>query len=181
MATAAQVSLAMDVMIHSSNFLLPNPAAAAAADDNINGLTSPPTKYALIILNQRLPRLTPLLWSHAQLRVCADGGANRLFDELPQFFPQDDALAVRKKYKPDAIKGDMDSVRDEVVDFYSNLGTTIVDASDDQDTTDLHKCVVYIHDLPDPQKSNVSLVFWNRVLLEFSDCGMKFVKLELLY
>nr|XP_027126672.1 thiamine pyrophosphokinase 1-like [Coffea arabica] len=147
----------MDVMIHSSNFLLPNPAAAAAAD-NINGLTSRPRKYALIILNQRLPRMTPLLWSHAQLRVCADGGANRLFDELPKFFPQDDAVAVRKKYKPDVIKGDMDSVRTEVVDFYSNLGTAIIDASYDQDTTDLHKCVIYIHGLSDPQKSNLYIL-----------------------
>ena len=36
-------------------------------------------------------------------------------------------------------------------------GTKIVDASHDQDTTDLHKCVVYISDFFDLQISNVSL------------------------
>ncbi|KAL3517452.1 hypothetical protein ACH5RR_020041 [Cinchona calisaya] len=142
----------MDVMIHSSDFLLPSLPSSPA--DN-----GPALKYALIILNQRLPRLTPLLWQHAQLRVCADGGANRLFDELPQLFPhEDDVLAVRNKYKPDVIKGDMDSVREDVVDFYKNLGTKILDESHDQDTTDLHKCVVYIRDLPHLQNSNLCIL-----------------------
>ncbi|KAL0320505.1 UNVERIFIED_CONTAM: Thiamine pyrophosphokinase, partial [Sesamum radiatum] len=76
----------MEVMTHSSNFLLPNPSA-----DNGPSLT-----YALLVLNRRLPRFTPLLWKHAQLRMCADGGANRLYDELPLLFADEDALAVRK-------------------------------------------------------------------------------------
>ncbi|KAK2990616.1 hypothetical protein RJ640_019896 [Escallonia rubra] len=108
----------MDLMTHSSSFLLPTVPA-----DNGPALT-----YALVLLNQRLPRFTPLLWKHAQLRLCADGGANRLFDE----------------YKPDVIKGDMDSIRTEVLDFYANLGTKTIDESHDQDTTDLHKCVSHI-------------------------------------
>lgn len=36
-------------------------------------------------------------------------------------------------------------------------GTKIIDESDDQDTTDLHKCVAYIRDLtPNVDKSPVS-------------------------
>ncbi|KAK6940966.1 thiamine pyrophosphokinase, thiamine-binding domain [Dillenia turbinata] len=128
----------MEVMSHSSTFLLPSL-------ENVNG-PSPP--YALVVLNQRLPRFTPLLWEHAQLHVCADGGANRMFDEMPLLLSheQEDALSIRSRYKPDVIKGDMDSIRPEVRDFYSNLGTKIMDESHDQDTTDLHKCVSYIQD-----------------------------------
>ncbi|AEE27490.1 unnamed protein product [Arabidopsis thaliana] len=123
---------AMDVMIHSSSFLLP-------CDETSTG-----TRYALVVLNQSLPRFTPLLWEHAKLRLCADGGANRIYDELPLFFPNEDALAIRNRYKPDVIKGDMDSIRRDVLDFYINLGTKVIDESHDQDTTDLDKCILYI-------------------------------------
>lgn len=102
--------------------------------------------YALVLLNQHLPRFTPLLWKHAQLRVCADGGANRLYDDLPALFPHEDASFVRNRFKPDVIKGDLDSIRAEVLEFYKQMGTKIVDESHDQDTTDLHKCVAYIRD-----------------------------------
>jgi len=139
----------MDLMTHSSKFLLPNIPA-----DNGSSLT-----YALVILNQRLPRFTPLLWKHAYLRICADGGANRVFDELPDLFPHEEPLAVRNRYKPDVIKGDMDSVRKEVLGFYSNLGTKISDESHDQDTTDLHKCVAYVLDsTPNLEKSNLCIL-----------------------
>ncbi|XP_073263781.1 thiamine pyrophosphokinase 1 isoform X1 [Populus alba] len=173
----------MDVMTHSSTFLLPG-------NDHGSSVT-----YALVVLNQRLPRFTPILWDHgsvslmafsffanclppcmrerdkvfsfgfwrcvtAQVRVCADGGANRVFDEMPLLFPRDDALDVRHRYKPDIIKGDMDSIRTEVLDFYTNLvGTKVVDESHDQDTTDLHKCVAYIRDFaPNLDKSNLCIL-----------------------
>ncbi|KDP28141.1 hypothetical protein JCGZ_13912 [Jatropha curcas] len=139
----------MDLMTHSSSFLLP-----PVSTDNCSSLT-----YALVVLNQRLPRFAPLLWKHAQLRLCADGGANRVYDELPMFFPDEDALDVRHRYKPDVIKGDMDSIRGEVLDFYTSLGTKVVDESHDQDTTDLHKCIAYIRDFtPDSDKSNLCIL-----------------------
>ncbi|KAG8389477.1 hypothetical protein BUALT_Bualt02G0233400 [Buddleja alternifolia] len=138
----------MELMSHSSTFLLPNPSA-----DNGPALT-----YALVVLNRRLPRFTPLLWKHAQLRMCADGGANRLYDELPLLFPEEDALAIRKRYKPDVIKGDMDSIREDVLVFYKNLGTEIVDASHDQDSTDLHKCVAYVQNLPSLKNQNICIL-----------------------
>ena len=46
-------TLAMDLMRHSSAFLLPS-----IPDDG------PPPTYALVVLNQRLPRFTPLVWKH---------------------------------------------------------------------------------------------------------------------
>lgn len=45
------------VMIHSSSFLLPSiPADEASA-------------YAIVVLNQKLPRFTPLLWEHGTPRL----------------------------------------------------------------------------------------------------------------
>ncbi|KAM7527076.1 hypothetical protein LguiB_030486 [Lonicera macranthoides] len=152
----------MDLMTHSSTFLLPSiPADSGSGSSSSSSLT-----YALVILNQRIPRFTPLLWKHAHLRICADGGANRVFDELPHLFPHEELLAIRNRYKPDVIKGDMDSVRKEVLSFYANLGTKILDESHDQDTTDLHKCVAYIRDTtPNLEKSNVSCMLLFREAL----------------
>lgn len=107
------LSSAMEIMFHSSSFLLPS----IPADE---------TRYALVVLNQNLPRFTPLLWEHgtcssffvrnltlfwelglficfeflcrtAKLRLCADGGANRIYDELPLFFPLEDAFDIRNR------------------------------------------------------------------------------------
>eukprot|EP00347_Sterkiella_histriomuscorum_P000162 403376935 len=64
--------------------------------------------------------------------LCADGGANRLYD-----YDQD------HNFKPHAIIGDLDSIREDVKEFYESQGTLIIDKSDDQDSTDLQKCLVY--------------------------------------
>ncbi|XP_068664004.1 thiamine pyrophosphokinase 1-like isoform X2 [Aristolochia californica] len=138
----------MEVMSHSSSFLLP-----ALPSNNDPGVT-----YALIVLNQRLPRFTPLLWQ-PQLRLCADGGANRLFDEMPEILRGENVLDVRRRFKPDVIKGDMDSIRSDVKEFYVNLGTRIVDEAQDQDTTDLHKCIAHIRDcIPDVDKNRLNIL-----------------------
>jgi hypothetical protein len=63
------------------------------------------------------------------LRVCADGGANRLFDELPAMLPSQAPDAVRAAYLPTAIKGDLDSIRPDVLSFYSQRGVTVHDLS----------------------------------------------------
>ncbi|KNA20522.1 hypothetical protein SOVF_051370 isoform B [Spinacia oleracea] len=137
-------------MQHSSSFLLPS----IPIEQGANSLN-----YALVILNQRLPRFAPLLWEHAKLRVCADGGGNRLFDEIPQFFPEQNPIDVRNRYKPDVIKGDMDSIREDVLDFYAKLGCDAINESHDQDTTDLHKCISHISNLtPESEKSNLCIL-----------------------
>ncbi|RLN53337.1 hypothetical protein BBJ29_000438 [Phytophthora kernoviae] len=59
------------------------------------------------------------MWSSAQLTVCADGGANRLYDRGVKLEAQD--LMV-----PDYIKGDLDSLRDDVKEFYTSKGTTLI-------------------------------------------------------
>ncbi|PWZ33998.1 Thiamine pyrophosphokinase 1 [Zea mays] len=143
----------LPTMTHSSAYLLPAPTAPSDPSG------AAPTTYALVVLNQRLPRFAPLLWSRARLRVCADGGANRVFDGMPELLAGEDPAEVRTRYKPDVIKGDMDSIRPEVKEYYSKLGTNIVDESHDQDTTDLHKCVSFItSNLPIPEKSNLCIL-----------------------
>ncbi|KAI3948614.1 hypothetical protein MKW98_027680 [Papaver atlanticum] len=140
----------MELMSHCSSFLLPSIPPSSSEENKT---------YALILLNQPLPKFTPLLWNHAKLCLCADGGANRVFDEMPLLLPQEDPLLVRNRYKPHVIKGDMDSIRTEVKDFYANLGSQIVDESQDQDTTDLHKCVSFIWDtIPVADKSDLCIL-----------------------
>lgn len=75
---------------------------------------------ALIILNTDLSKI-PLrsLWKNSIVRVCADGGANRLHD----YFPTEEE---RAQYLPNYITGDCDSLRKDVSDYYSAKGTIII-------------------------------------------------------
>ncbi|KAF1329659.1 Thiamine pyrophosphokinase, partial [Globisporangium splendens] len=86
------------------------------------------------------------LWSNAHLTVCADGGANRLYDRSVKV----EALDV---VRPQYIKGDLDSLRDDVREFYAQKGTTIIQ-DPDQDTNDLDKCLQLIHDLQEQQDAD---------------------------
>ncbi|KAG0450717.1 hypothetical protein HPP92_026592 [Vanilla planifolia] len=100
MRESVQDGPTMEVMRHASTFLLPSRAAGDL----------PESVHALVVLNQRLPSFTPLLWQRAmgndsrsfcrtaKLRLCADGGANRLFDELPEMFPEEDPAEVRSRF-----------------------------------------------------------------------------------
>lgn len=96
---------------------------------------------ALLVLNYHLPDFVPYLWRNSQLRYCADGGANRLWDALPRLFPDEDPGKVRARFVPDAIVGDLDSIRPEVLSYYTSHGAVTFDLSHDQDTTDLHKSI----------------------------------------
>ncbi|KAJ7727282.1 thiamine pyrophosphokinase [Mycena maculata] len=91
----------------------------------------------LVILNQPFSETLFLrLWNSSQWHCCADGGANRLFDTMG---------AQRSLYLPDLIKGDLDSIRNDVKDFYISHGVPVVE-DPDQYSTDLMKCVSAIQD-----------------------------------
>jgi len=91
---------------------------------------------ALIILNSPIGSPpSPIfvnLWSLSNFRVCADGGANRLYDETKN--------QENDKYIPDLIRGDLDSLRPSVRDFYSQKGVKI-EKDPCQNTNDLDKCL----------------------------------------
>ncbi|KAH7517082.1 hypothetical protein FEM48_Zijuj09G0024500 [Ziziphus jujuba var. spinosa] len=137
----------MEVMSHSSSFLIP-----AIPPDQRSSLT-----YALVVLNQSLPRFVPLLWNHEQHNFACVPMEEPIASTMNSLCSS--LMKMLLMYKPDVIKGDMDSIRTEVLDFYTNNGTKIMDESDDQDTTDLHKCVSYICDFaPNLDKSSLCIL-----------------------
>lgn len=96
-------------------------------------------RNALVVLNTDC--VGPLLrrfWDQAHLRVCADGGANRLYDAALA----NGAEAV-SGWVPHYVKGDLDSLRPEVARHFAKLGARVV-RDPDQDTNDLEKCLELI-------------------------------------
>ncbi|KAH7106108.1 thiamine pyrophosphokinase [Auriculariales sp. MPI-PUGE-AT-0066] len=95
---------------------------------------------ALIIINQPFSYdLLSKLWSNVSWRACADGGANRLHD----------ILVAHKGdfgfYRPDLIRGDLDSFRDDVRAVWSRLDVSI-ERDPSQDSTDVMKCISALPD-----------------------------------
>ncbi|KAH8100098.1 thiamine pyrophosphokinase [Cristinia sonorae] len=94
-------------------------------------------RFALIILNQPFAfELFRRLWDSSEWHCCADGGANRLHDACMQQGGQD----LRSRYLPNMIKGDLDSLRSDVREYYTSQGVLVV-RDDDQNSTDLMKCI----------------------------------------
>ena len=119
----------------------------------------------LVLLNYRLPPYTAALWERSGLKVCADGGANRLFDQLPALVPGRGGgdRDLRLAYLPDVIVGDLDSLRDEVRAFYAGARVKIVDLDADQDSTDMTKAIRYVQrEAPGAAALNVVGVFGGR-------------------
>lgn len=78
-----------------------------------------PAALTLLLLNTSLHNIDLRhLWSRSHLRVCADGGANRLYD----YFDDDE----RPHYVPHYIVGDLDSLRPEVRTYYAQLATVVL-------------------------------------------------------
>ena len=78
---------------------------------------SPNVAHSMIILNSDTIKLSLLskLWDKCSTKVCADGGANRLFDANKTAAIHN---AFVHQYVPDYITGDLDSIRPDVEDYY---------------------------------------------------------------
>ena len=117
---------------HSTSFL-------GGAVKNLN--------LALVILNvEQQHRSAPQLgggaaarfqhaWDQSAVRICADGAANRLYDSLTD--------ADRQIMLPNVITGDLDSLRDDVAQFYEERGVLILREAE-QDTHDFEKCLRWL-------------------------------------
>ncbi|KAJ1659291.1 hypothetical protein IWQ61_001612 [Dispira simplex] len=103
-------------------------------------------KIALLLLNQPVGPEDEIfrgLWERADVRVCADGAANRLYETFHNTRNSLVATDAEKNYIPTVICGDMDSAKKDVVDYFNGLGTKIVH-DPDQETTDFMKCLKWI-------------------------------------
>ncbi|KAF2846646.1 thiamine pyrophosphokinase [Plenodomus tracheiphilus IPT5] len=100
---------------------------------------SPSPPY-LLILNQPIAHFDAFsrLWKHSSFRVCADGGANRLHDMFGGHLE-----TLREQYLPDLIHGDLDSLRDNVREYYVSHKVP-VSRDPDQYSTDFGKTMYMI-------------------------------------
>eukprot|EP00892_Ulva_mutabilis_P005071 jgi/Ulvmu1/2936/UM149_0015.1 len=100
-------------------------------------------------------------YSAAHFRVCADGGADRLFHHVASFGEDGDGSVgdLQRQYRPDVIIGDLDSLSDHVQKFYEGMGVEVVDLRTDEDTTDLDKCLKHVKQkLPEHESHSSDLV-----------------------
>ena len=128
-------------------------------------LTRPPSaeapRTALVLLNTppRPAAALRQLWALSSYRVCADAAANRLRDSIQLAIGEDEAMvsgqpaALRQRLLelqqvsrmhesmvPDAVTGDFDSIRQDVVDFYRERGCLIAHNAS-QNSTDFEKAL----------------------------------------
>lgn len=105
-------------------------------------------RYAMVLLNCSIDARQighfRRLWTSASLRLCADGAANRLLDSFgtAAFEGQSGASSVPL---PDAILGDLDSIRPETQSFFESKGVA-VHVRPSQFATDLQKAIQEVED-----------------------------------
>jgi thiamine pyrophosphokinase len=143
----------MPTLLHLNDFLLPD-------------LLDYSVDYHLVIVNSPSysVELTRRFWKICKIKICADGGGNRLYDSLTE--------SERLNYIPTAIVGDLDSLRPEVsvfyryrsifylflelvtLDFSSHNGQVIRDT--DQNSNDLDKSLRYLERAVEEQEHGSS-------------------------
>lgn len=121
-------------------------------------------KFVTILLNNTLDEYSYPILLNSDFLICADGGANRLYDWCKQEnkielkYKQnrikekssacDDSLFIKKELLlPDIICGDLDSIRKEVWLYYEKHSVEI-EKIEDQNTTDLDKCLQRVQKQP---------------------------------
>ncbi|SMN18352.1 similar to Saccharomyces cerevisiae YOR143C THI80 Thiamine pyrophosphokinase, phosphorylates thiamine to produce the coenzyme thiamine pyrophosphate (thiamine diphosphate) [Maudiozyma saulgeensis] len=102
----------------------------------------------ILILNQRinLPFVVfKRLWETRSVHVCADGATNRLYEYLQeqQADNNNGNKDLREIYLPDFIVGDLDSITDDVKQYYFERGVVILEQHS-QYAPDFTKCVKLI-------------------------------------
>lgn len=101
-----------------------------------------PQDVALIILNTPIAHYNVLekLYAHSSYRICADGGANRLYNLLLASTVDERKQQRSQSMLPDAIHGDLDSLNDDVRQAYQRLGVEVTH-DPDQYSTDFGKAI----------------------------------------
>jgi thiamine pyrophosphokinase len=139
----------MSVVENSETIMVDYPSEAHVV--KLDRAFQPCDHSALIILNQEItiPKTQMVqLWNSYGLKLCADGGANKLF----AFF-QDGERAL---YLPDFIVGDLDSLKPEVEQWYRAQGVTVIKQTT-QYATDMQKCLDFIEIYYDYEQKEMKL------------------------
>lgn len=96
---------------------------------------------AMIILNSPISNppspIFERLWRASDYHICADGGANRLMD----------ATRDNDYFVPNAIRGDLDSLREDTRAYFESKGVEI-EKNPDQNSNDLDKAMHKILKVP---------------------------------
>lgn len=111
------------------------------------------TGACLIILNSKLYGLETVIktkWRDFALHVCVDGGTNTLYDAMNP--------TERSTHTPKYICGDLDSIRPEVLQYYQQKGSIVVELSD-QNATDFTKTLKYLVEEAVFSKNQINSVY----------------------
>ena len=94
--------------------------------------------------NRCLPDVLRVLWESTTYHVCADGGANHLYDATTSGTLNSSSNENNiDKFIPDMITGDLDSIRPDVRAYYEEKGVPIVRV-EDQNYHDLEKSLMAV-------------------------------------
>lgn len=138
--------MASQVVENDDNMTIPVPGGDYNTIEPFAFLEKTFGNSSLIILNQKIEAIDlKLLWKCTSLHICADGGANRLYE----YCNGDDKLI------PDFIVGDFDSADESVLEFYRLKGSVIIPqytqyASDFMKS--LHTLILYYHSKESKEK-----------------------------
>ena len=124
-------------------------APSIAGDD---GGAAMPCGRCALVLNNTLPRCFAEVWEGADLRVAADGGADRVIEAFAR--ADDDGSEAwppprLARAPPDGVIGDLDSITPRARALFASpsgpfASTEVVDLHHDQDSTDMDKCFKWI-------------------------------------
>ncbi|KAF2860436.1 thiamine pyrophosphokinase [Piedraia hortae CBS 480.64] len=113
---------------------------------------------ALLILNCPIQGVGMLRKLHANVGycICADGGANRVYDILMEEYGERGWRDALKVALPNEIHGDLDSIEGMVRERYAALGVRIT-KDGDTESTDFGKCIDILRERVDGLRDVVVL------------------------
>lgn len=134
--------------VHRNNFLKFGSGSGAS-----DSASTCPTALVVVngaaLLQDGELKWTQRAWDSFDVKVCADGGSNRLYDAF-------ETEEARASMIPDHIIGDLDSAREEVQAYYRSKGTTVT-KKPSQDNMDLEKSLDLLCELQANPPSSSSL------------------------
>jgi thiamine pyrophosphokinase len=129
-----------------------SPFLPLSSNEHEGTLPKTKTLNALIILNSPIQNppspIFTKLWNISSIKICADGGANRLHCATATAIGTESGSATVdvNAYIPDLITGDLDSLHSNVRSYYEERGVN-VERDGDQDCNDLDKALSAIRKL----------------------------------